>query len=341
MQGVSAPTLWSRERWEKQPLVSICIPTYNRADYAEAAVRSALSQTYEPIEVLVSDDCSDDGSYERLLGIGDPRLHVERNARRRGQVSNRNTVLSRARGQLIKFLDDDDLLEPHCVIEMVNIFGQDPEVGLVFCPRKIIVGGDAGDESIQSWQRVNGAVHLRFSCLKAINDGRELFRELLTDEFRRNWIGEPTAVMVSQAHLRRTGGFSTHVRQLVDLDLWARILPHCRVGFVSEELVSYRVGHVSASKQNNMTERAWVDRLWLLENLSRDTELLAAYPRIRDLLRAERRQAWRTAAKGGRGAGGLRVPAEGYLPYARYRLCSRLGLSSSAVPERLASASGV
>ncbi len=340
IQGVSAPTLWLRERWETRPLVSICIPTYNRADYAEAAVRSALSQTYEPIEVLVSDDCSDDGSYERLLSVRDPRLHVKRNSHRRGPVSNRNAALNRVRGQLIKFLDDDDLLEPDCVSSMVSLFEQDPQVGMVFCPRTIIVEGDTDDDSVQAWRQVYNALHTQFGSLESVNDGRDLFRQLMTDGFRRNWIGEPTVVMVSTSHLRRTGAFSAQVQQLVDLDLWVRILPHCRVGFVSEELAHYRIGHRSVSKHNRLTKRAWLDRLWLLENLSRDPELCVAFPAISEMLHAERRQAWRTALKVGRGAGGRRVPAASYLPYARYRVCLRLGVSSSTVPERRVATSG-
>lgn len=323
-------SLWTREASGPRPLVSICIPSFNHSEYVEASVRSALEQTYEPLEVIVSDDRSEDDSYERLQAIVDSRLHLEQNQRRLGHAGNRNRVLSRASGELVKFLDDDDLLEPTCLADMVLVFAGDPRVGLVFGRRRIAIEGMMDDERAD-WLTSYGDLQRPLCGLQPLNDGRWLFEQLLARDFHVNLIGEPSAVMVSRTHLRLAGSFSSHVHQLMDLDLWCRILPHGMVGFVGEEVAVYRIGHRNASRLNNRMRRAWLDRLWILENLMGDPEVAAGYPRIRELLRVERRQAWRAFVQFGKADGQARVPARLYVPYARYRLSPRIGQRSRAV----------
>lgn len=312
------PTIWTRDNSDRHPLVSICIPSFNHNEYVEASVRSALAQTYDRIEVLVSDDCSDDGSYDRLLAVNDSRLQVERNPRRLGHAANRNRVVARARGALIKFLDDDDLLDPECVADMVDAFTKNPEIGMAFSRRRIAVEGSVDTER-QAWLDRYSHLQRDLVGLHQINDGRNLFELLLERNFHMNLIGEPSTVMVSKTHLQRIGAFSLHVHQLMDLDLWSRLLPHCWAAFIDRECVVYRIGHESSTRRNISSRQMWLDRLWLLENLSQDREVTSSYPKITELLRVERRHAWRTFVNLGSRAHHS-VPVSLYLPYARHRV---------------------
>jgi GT2 family glycosyltransferase len=314
------PTLRQRVTQDAAPLVSITITTFNGVEYVESAVASALAQTYEPLEVVIVDDGSTDGTYERLLAFDDDRIRLSQNARDLGQAGNRNQALSLARGQLIKFLDHDDLLEPDCVARMAALFAQDPAMGLVFARRRLSIPVQDGDALERSQQILD--LHADLPPLQAINDGRELLTAWLRAGLHDNWIGEPSAVMVSRTHLARAGGFNSRVRQTLDSDLWLRVIAHALVGFVDAELVTYRYGHDSETSRNARTRVDWLDRLWTLEALRRDPELNADFPEIATLLRAERRQAWRTVAKGGRGADGDRIPVRSYTDYARFRLAS-------------------
>lgn len=97
---------------DDSPLVSICIPIYNRASSVLQAVRSALGQTQVNLEVIVSDDASPDDTCVLLERIADSRLVVRRNAGRLGQVANRTRNLQVARGELIRLLDSDNGLDP-------------------------------------------------------------------------------------------------------------------------------------------------------------------------------------------------------------------------------------
>ena len=93
------------------PLVSVLVPLYNKAGWVESTVRSALEQTVDDLEVVVIDDGSTDDSLTVVTAISDPRLSVF-SRENRGANATRNELLTRARGELVQFLDADDLLLP-------------------------------------------------------------------------------------------------------------------------------------------------------------------------------------------------------------------------------------
>lgn len=89
--------------------VSVPIPTFNRPEYLERALKSVLAQTHTEWEALVIDD-GDGRGLEAALAMSDPRIKPGRNGGK-GQVDARNTALRRATGDVIALLDDDDLWE--------------------------------------------------------------------------------------------------------------------------------------------------------------------------------------------------------------------------------------
>lgn len=95
------------------PLVSVVIPTHNRADVVLRAVHSALVQTLADIEVIVVDDGSSDGTRAKLENLNHPRVRYLRHEQARGAPAARNTGTRAARGQWVAFLDDDDIWFPH------------------------------------------------------------------------------------------------------------------------------------------------------------------------------------------------------------------------------------
>lgn len=98
-----------------EPLVSIIIPVYNSESYVKEAVTSALSQTYQHIEVVVVDDGSTDQSLSLVEQINDPRLRVFSQINQGACVA-RNRGIAEAKGEYVKFLDSDDVLYPDAVV---------------------------------------------------------------------------------------------------------------------------------------------------------------------------------------------------------------------------------
>lgn len=126
----------------KDSLVSIIIPCYNNEPFVEAAINSALDQTYPHIEVVVIDDGSSDRSLEIIQSFGD-LIYWETQPNKGGPAA-RNRGLELATGDYIKFLDADDVLMPECIERQVRLSG---EIG---GDRKAIVYGEAAwvDQSL-------------------------------------------------------------------------------------------------------------------------------------------------------------------------------------------------
>ncbi|WP_460785016.1 glycosyltransferase family 2 protein [Microbacterium tumbae] len=92
------------------PTISIVVPVFNARDYVEFALRRLLSQGAAPLEVIVVDDCSSDGTAEsvRRVAASDNRVRVIELAENGGVAHARNTALSFARGKFVWFVDIDD-----------------------------------------------------------------------------------------------------------------------------------------------------------------------------------------------------------------------------------------
>src|SRR5437764_3981856 len=120
-----------RWRAEDPVKVSVVIPTYNRARVVGEAIDSALAQTHERLEVIVVDDGSTDDTAERVGRRRDPRLRYVRREHV-GVSSARNAGIAAATGDLVSFLDSDDLWKPEKIETEVAALARHPEAGGVF-----------------------------------------------------------------------------------------------------------------------------------------------------------------------------------------------------------------
>jgi len=108
------------------PLVSCIVPTYNTERYIEEALDSILAQTYRPLELVVIDDGSTDGTKVRVEKYGTQvRYSWMANS---GPAAARNAGLREARGQMIAFLDSDDLWHPEKLERQMARFAARPEL---------------------------------------------------------------------------------------------------------------------------------------------------------------------------------------------------------------------
>lgn len=240
---------------EKQPLVSLCIPTYNGEEFITEAILSVLQQTYSSVEIIISDDNSTDGTVELVKSIqnNDSLVNIRIFQHQRyGLAGNWNFCISQAKGKYIKFLMQDDLLEPECIEEMVNLAEQDDEVGLVFSPRDIIMSKSAeSDPASQFVYEGCKDLHKAWSKLKSIQSSQELLADPnFLDESPLNKIGEPTTVLIKKDVFERLGNFDPQLQQLIDLDMWFRIIGNYKTGFINKTLSYFRIHPRQASRTN-------------------------------------------------------------------------------------------
>lgn len=113
-----------------RPSVSVVIPLYNKGDFVEEAVRSALAGPTPPMEVIVVDDGSTDDGPERVEAFGDPRVRLLRQENA-GVSAARNRGLELAQGDLVAFLDADDVWLPEYLSSIVDQAVEFPDCGIL------------------------------------------------------------------------------------------------------------------------------------------------------------------------------------------------------------------
>jgi glycosyltransferase involved in cell wall biosynthesis len=239
------------------PLVSILIPAYNERFFAQA-FESALSQTYSQTEIVVCDDSPGraiEGVVERAAS---PRVRYVRNPKRLGFAGNFAQCFSLARGELIKFLNDDDRLRPRCVETLARILAGNASVRLATSRRCVI--DEAGREC------PDVASTMPVAHVSALVLGRELGDLVLVNSL--NLIGEPTTAMFRKAQLAveegalfRWGAKDYHC--LADLSMWLRLLAAGFAYYDAGVLSEYRMHSGQEQERGTMRVNCLVERLWI------------------------------------------------------------------------------
>jgi glycosyltransferase involved in cell wall biosynthesis len=177
---------------DSNPLVSIGIPTYNRADgKLRDVIERALGQTYQNVEVIVSDNCSTDHTPELVQSIIDPRLRYFRQDINKGPNNNFNFCLQQARGEYFLLFHDDDMIDHDFVEVCISSLKPDQTVGAIFTGVRII---DEHDNVLE----------------EHVNNGAGLSPV----EFIMGWFESKTVLylcstLYNTARLKEVGGFSS------------------------------------------------------------------------------------------------------------------------------------
>lgn len=174
--------------------VTAIIPTFNRREWIGECLDSVLGQTYPNVEIIVVDDCSTDGTVEWLRSEEKYSGVVVHEQEKNGGASvARNTAIAMAAGELIVFIDSDDMLMPMHIETAVEHFEQYPELGLLCCDStmidaggNIILGGKTWHQSlaeakgldIRSGFRSLADVFRFSNCFPGFTLRREVFAEL-------------------------------------------------------------------------------------------------------------------------------------------------------------------
>ena len=211
------------------PLVSVVIPAYNRADTVGRAVDSALAQTLDDIEVLVVDDGSTDDTAAVVEGYDDPRVRLLSHDGNRGRSAARNTGIEAAHGEFVAFLDSDDQWLPAKLARQVDCLrgrADDSWVG-VYC--EFLAPTPSQVERAVGWLSKRVVARPR-----ALEGGRDLAREVLT---MRVLMGPGSTLLVRRDALAAAGAFDEELSTHEDWDLVLRLLKAGRIAHLDEPLV--------------------------------------------------------------------------------------------------------
>ncbi|HUO84574.1 MAG TPA: glycosyltransferase [Thermoanaerobaculia bacterium] len=230
------------------PFISVVIPVRDRAATLERAIESVLTQTVPPGEVIVVDDGSEDGSAAVAEGFGPP-VRVLRQPPT-GVYAARNRGIEASRGELIAFLDSDDVWLPmrlECELPLL----EDPSVGLVFGNGRVV------DRRKGKRRRLPPSLFLITPPRRG-----DLARHLVWG----NCI--PTgSVLVRRECFERTGPFRTTARLSADYAKWMEIALNYRIDFVEGPVFEYVIheNNISADVETSLEAR-----LGLFEAMARE-----------------------------------------------------------------------
>ena len=230
------------ERSQK-PAISVIIPTYNRAHMVAEAIETVLNQHLQAYELIIVDDGSTDETQKVLAGYN-AAITVIRQANK-GVSAARNQGIQSARGDLIAFLDSDDLWQPGKLACQFEFFQNRPDA--LICQTEEIW--------IRNGKRVNPKKRHRKPSGDIFAPSLELC------------LVSPSAVMMRKSLFKKVGLFDETLPACEDYDLWLRVACRYPVTLIDQPLVIKRGGHTDQLSKMESLDRYRIQALLkLLKN---------------------------------------------------------------------------
>ncbi len=200
-------------------LVSVIIPTYNRAYCIEKSLRSVLEQTYTNIEVIIVDDCSKDNTEEVINNISDERIVYIKNETNLGAAGSRNRGAKFAKGKFLAFNDSDDLwLNNKLQLQMNELEITDAK--MIYSRLRRYAGKGVSVELIPSES----------------DEKNQLCGDIYHLMLQKNVIGMPT-VIIRKDLFDSLGGFNSKMQVLEDYEFFLKVAKQVPISFIDEILV--------------------------------------------------------------------------------------------------------
>ncbi len=248
----------------KEVMVSVIIPTYNRAGYLIEAIESVLAQTYRDIEIIVVDDGSNDNTREKLKPYEDriEYIYVENG----GPAYARNVGMRMARGKYIAFLDSDDRYYPYKTEIQVDFLERHDDVALVCSEfsaindkkmldefhlkkyhRSAFMASDATYENIysKSMSVLDAALNLKEWGERKVYIGK------IFEKYYDELILATNTVMFRKSLLENVGGQHEAYRVFEDYEFVLRMVKSCQVAFIDVPTYKLRYHDAQISTTGN------------------------------------------------------------------------------------------
>ena len=214
------------------PRVTISVKAYRQEKTVAEAVESVFAQTYPNLEILLSDDCSPDGTFEVMTDMaasyrGPHTVRLNRNPTNLGIVAHTNRIWELATGMLIVGCAGDDVAEPDKVARLVETWMQDPDHIVIVHSKTTVIDQDGN------------VLRERLPSARSIGDPSPL------DMAHPHANGIGAATMYHRQRILDTFGPLSDVCMVEDGPLFFRAATIGRIAYVDASLVRYRIGGVS------------------------------------------------------------------------------------------------
>ena len=211
--------------------ISIVTPSYNQAAFIERTINSIHDQTLSvPLEHIVVDGGSSDGTLDILKKYQSKIKWVSE--KDKGQSDALNKGIAMASGEIIGWLNSDDVYLPGSLQKVVDVFIENPEIQWVYGMCRMIDGNDA---ELRSW----------ITYYKKVRSLNFRYKRLLTE----NFISQPAVFFRKEAFVR-AGGLDLQQHYAMDFDLWLRLGKESAPFVIREDIAAFRLHGTSKSMTN-------------------------------------------------------------------------------------------
>ena len=209
-----------------KPLVSVCIPAYNNADYITETIQCILDQTLEDLELVICDDHSKDKTVDVIKSFDDPRIRLIINEKNLGMSGNWNNCLKHCRGKYFKLICADDMLAPNALEKEVNALEAHPSALMA--------------ESDTQFINMDGVVKGQYRRYPSsgIVDGKKIAKAGL---FYKNYFGAPLNNTFRTSVLEKVPGFDTDFTYILDYNFFVDVACLGDVYIIHEPLNYFRL----------------------------------------------------------------------------------------------------
>ncbi len=275
---------FSAENGPALPLVSIMIPTYNRPELFVMTLESALAQTYPNVEVIVTDNSTNDDTANLMEYYKkEPRLIYKRNKEAKTKEENFAPFEYLAHGEYLQWLMDDDILSPDKLTRMMELFKEYPNLMLVTSQRGMI---DGNGNDLGYYCPIVG-LEGKYQIFKGKNAGRLMLSSVC------NYIGEPSAVLFRRKDLIHhywkadSRGYIT----LSDVAMWLELLEKGDIAIFRDSLSWYRSHDKQEGKNPDVVLNAFLEWESLISEYFKKKVFLKTVKDYKDSLR-RLREVW-------------------------------------------------
>ena len=224
------------------PLVYICIPSYNSESTISNTLDSLINQTYKNICITVLDNKSTDNTVSIALNYNDPRIRVLINKKHVSPEENFNKCINISSGKYTCIFHSDDVYENNIIEEQVAFLENNSSVGAVFTAASLI-----NTDNITI-----GNIKIPKEIIK--NNNRILFLDLFKLILKKsNFIICPSAMVRTKIYKFEIKKWRYNLfKSSSDLDVWLRIAKNHYIGFINKPLINYRISSSQGSALNRL-----------------------------------------------------------------------------------------
>jgi glycosyltransferase involved in cell wall biosynthesis len=238
------------------PKVSIAIPSFNHEKYIQECLQSALKQTFQDFEIIITDDGSSDRSCQVIQKFTDPRIRLNRFIENKGACIAMNNCIRQASGEYIAVLNSDDAWEPAKLEKQVEYLDQHPESGAVFTGVTLV------DEASNPLKHTQSQLSHIFK-----QKNRSRYAWLNYFFFRGNCLCHPS-VMIRKSCYDKIGLYDERMASVPDLDMWVKLCLQYEIYIVEEKLLRFRIRADEANASGNHPDNQIRSRFELMQVLN-------------------------------------------------------------------------